>query len=190
MAQYVFDFCREGNAEIIAIKTREPITLLPTRGSTFLWQLTTWLFTVSFELEIAITVIYWLFLGPPATYMSYISHMLPCIFLAIDFILNLVVVELPLAIWSTLLVIIYLCVNWIYVALVTFKPIYGIVKWDTWSAILLNFGLYGIALPVGLHVILWLLTWAKLAALFPEPRRDPEEPDPFVYHEDEPFFYF
>ena len=59
-----------------------------------LWQVSTMLFSLALSLEIAITVIYWLFLADPTSIYSYTSHILPIVFLGVDFILNMIVVEL------------------------------------------------------------------------------------------------
>ena len=76
------------------IQTGEPVTLKTTRGSTFLWQLTVWINSLAIELETGITILYWMFLGPPESYRGYITHLMPIVLLTVDFILNMTVIEL------------------------------------------------------------------------------------------------
>jgi len=56
---------------------------------------------------------------------------MPMIFSGLDFILNLVLVELNLIVWNILLAAIYLIINYIYVKFITNKPIYPYMTWAT-----------------------------------------------------------
>ena len=130
-------------------------------------------------LNIAITTIYWLFLGKGnLEYFSYVLHILPIVFSGVDFIFNLIFVELNLVVWNTLIVAIYMVLNYIYVKYITFKPIYPVMQWATPESSAGDFFMY-LALGPILHVLLWLLTWFKLWLIYGEKRRDSEEPDPF-----------
>ena len=87
----------------------------------FLWQFNNWLFTFVVMLNIAITTIYWLFLGKgDLKYFSYVLHILPMVFSGVDFIFNFIFVELNLIVWNILIVAIYLVLNYIYVKFIQF----------------------------------------------------------------------
>jgi len=170
LLQYIVEFCRRGNAQIVALKTGKKETTVC--KADFLWQLNNWLFSLVLCLNIAITSIYWLFLGKGTLdYISYVNHILPIVFTGVDFIFNLVLVELNLVIWNILFIAIYLIINYIYVTLILFQPIYEVLTWSTPAIIARDFFMYLAVAPV-LHVLLWLLSWLKLWLIYGEKRRD------------------
>ncbi len=79
----------------------------------------------------------------------------------IDFILNLVVIELNLLVWTILMILIYFLVNFVYSNYILFHPVYSFIGWTTWYDSLRDVALYT-AVGVVLHLIGWLLTWLKL----------------------------
>ena len=130
-------------------------------------------------MNIAITALYWLFLASGSLkYFSYILHILPIVTTGVDFIINLCVVELNLVVWNVLLIAVYLILNYIYVVLIQFKPIYPILAWSSPANSARDFFMYLAIVPV-LHVLIWLFTWLKFWLIYGEKRRDSEEPDPF-----------
>ena len=96
-----------------------------------------------------------------------------------DFVCSLCLTELNLVIWNTLVVMIYLLLNFIYTRYITGSPVYSIITWKSWDVSLRDFARYS-ALGVVLHVLLWLFTWLKLWLIYGDSRRDPAETDPFV----------
>ena len=131
-------------------------------GTVFLWQLTSWAYGLCFCLDIAITTIYWLFLsGSGIRAITYLFHITPVVSILIDFVLNSVVIELNLIVWTVLTVLIYFLVNFIYSNYVLFQPVYSIIGWASWQDSMRDVVMYT-SLGIVLYLIGWLLTWLKL----------------------------
>ena len=100
-----------------------------------LWQFVSWASSLCFIVNIVITAIYWfgvsLETNPKLNNLSYIFHIAPFVATGVDFILNLVVVELNLIVWTILFLWIYGVVNYVWVKYVIFKPVYALLTWTS-----------------------------------------------------------
>ena len=138
-------------------------------GTVFLWQIISWAYGFCFSLNITITTVYWLFLSQYSNEVirGFIFHIAPMVAIGIDFILNLVVIELNLMVWTVFAVSIYLLINFIYTNYILFSPVYPILTWASWQTSVRDVIMYSAVGPV-LHLIGWLLTWLKLRLLIGE----------------------
>jgi hypothetical protein len=162
MVQYGVRFCQIGKTQLKKIKgdllkTEDTFEVEENAVTVFLWA-----YGFCFAANIAITTIYWLFIGGPnSDGISFFFHIAPMVSILIDFILNLVVIELNLLVWTVLMIFIYFLVNFVYSNYILFQPVYSFIGWTTWYDSLRDVALYT-AVGVVLHLIGWLLTWLKL----------------------------
>ena len=181
MVQYGVRFYQVGKAQQKKIKYGETVEVEENVATIFLWQLIVWVYGFCFTANIAITAIYWLFLaGPGIDVLSYLFHITPVVSILIDFVLNLVVIELNLIVWTVLTVLIYFLVNFIYSNYVLFRPVYSIIGWASWQDSLRDVVMYT-SLGIVLYLIGWLLTWLKLWLLIGD---KPSEDSTKVENED------
>lgn len=102
-------------------------------NSKLIWQVTSMVYSLAFGMNIAITVIYWLFIAnfSSLSLFSYTAHILPIAFTFGDFMLNMNVVEINQWVVNTAIIMIYLLLNWFY-TLNDWKPVYSILRWASW----------------------------------------------------------
>ena len=127
--------------------------------------------------------------SPPIEMHTYIFHTSPLIAVGVDFILNLVVIELPLTIWTLIVVMFYLLINFIftkYILVYPNTPVYPIMTWSTWQGSLRDFFLYS-ALGLIVHIVVWLICWLKLFLLLGEKpkNKDKSLPSSFTDYSDD-----
>ena len=135
---------------------------MESEGYVFIWQFLTWLYGICVIFNAAITFIFWTFLdAKPTSSINYIIHICPILSVGVDFILNLVLIELNLSVMYVLIFWVYMLINFIWTNYVQYEPVYPILTWASWQVSLRDFAIYSAA-GVILHLIIWLLTWLKL----------------------------
>ncbi len=148
--------------QIKQIKHGENLEVEETKGTVYLWFGVSWLFGFCFCANIAITAIYFIFLDDPnlGVIWGQIVHITPLLATTIDFVLNLVVIELNLIIWTTVIVLLYMLNNFIWTIYINQFPVYWIITWTSVPNSVRDVVMYT-AVGVFLHLIGWLLTWLK-----------------------------
>jgi hypothetical protein len=94
-----------------------------------------WAYGLCVILNVVITFIFWGFLDAyvqPTVTLNYIIHICPILSVGVDFILNLVVIELNLSVIHVLIIWLYMLINFIWTTYVQFQPVYPIVTWASW----------------------------------------------------------
>ena len=115
MIQYAIKLVRQEKASFKSTNTGFEEVVEETAGTKFLWQFNAWAFGTILTVNTVITIVYWLFLSSgESAFLSVVFHSTPLIATFVDFVLNNIVIELNLTIWTTILTAVYLLVNFLY----------------------------------------------------------------------------
>ena len=133
MIHYAVKFVREAKATFKATENGETVEVKETAGTKLLWQFLSFTFGTSLTVNIMITLIYWMFLAvPPVEFVSTVFHTTPLIATLVDFVLNMIVIELNLSVWIVTIALFYFLVNYLYTEL-DGTPVYTLFTWHTWT---------------------------------------------------------
>ena len=134
MVEYGVRFYQIGKAQLKTIKQDKTVEVKETYS---LWHFISWASSLCFIVNIVITALYWFGISleknRKLSYLNYIFHIAPFVATGVDFILNLVVVELNLVVWTELFIWIYGVINFVWVKYVIFKPVYTLLTWTSLS---------------------------------------------------------
>jgi len=117
LIQYILGFDSKGQPLIVDLTEAKDVKNTDESCEAyFAWQFVSWLYSHCLVLNIAVTVIYFLFLqGKPQDYVGFSMHFVPFIITWVDFALNMITVEFNLVYINIFVVCVYLTVNLIYV---------------------------------------------------------------------------